>query len=196
MQNESFKDMKFRKVNLSDLKELLDIYGFYVENTDATFEYDVPTLDEFTNRMKDICREYPYIVCEYKDKIVGYAYAHQFKPGKAYRWSVELTVYLHKDYLGLGIGTKFYELLIEILKLQNVKIMYGCVTSSNERSIKLHEKMGFKMIGVYHNSGYKLGKWIDVTWFEQSIGNQDVKPDEFVNFNDLDQDLLLLSMIR
>ena len=195
MQNQSFKDInkdiRFRKVNSKDIKELLKIYGYYVENTDATFEYEVPSLDKFTNRMKDICKEYPYIICEYKDKVVGYAYTQQFKPGNAYRWSAELTVYLHKDYLGLGIGTKFYELLIEILKLQNVMIMYGCVTSSNQRSIKLHEKMGFNLIGVYHNSGYKMGKWIDVTWFEQSIGAQDVEPGEFVNFNDLDQDLVL-----
>ena len=98
---------------------------------------------------------------------------------------------MHKDYLGLGIGTKFYELLIEILKLQNVKIIYGCVTSGNKRSIKLHEKMAFNMIGIYHNSGYKMGKWIDVTWFEQSIGAQDVEPGEFVNFNDLDQELVI-----
>ena len=188
---QSFKYIKFRKVDLSDMEKLLAIYGYYVENTDATFEYDVPTLDEFTHRMKDICREYPYIVCEYKGKVVGYAYAHQFKPGNAYRWSAELTVYLHKDYLGLGIGTRLYELLIDILKLQNVKIIYGCVTSSNERSIKLHQKMGFNLIGVYHNSGYKMGKWIDVTWFEQSIGAQDVEPGEFVNFNDLNQNLVL-----
>lgn len=82
---QDFKDIKFRKVDVSDMAELLDIYGYYVENTDATFEYEVPTLEDFTDRMKDICKEYPYIVCEYKDKVVGYAYAHQFKPGNAYR---------------------------------------------------------------------------------------------------------------
>lgn len=190
VQNQIFKEIKFRKVKMSDAKDLLDIYNFYIENTVATFEYDTLFLDEFTSRIEDICKEYPYIVCEYKDKIIGYAYAHQFKSRQAYRWSSELTIYLHKDYLGLGIGKKFYSLLIEILKLQNVKVLYGCVTSNNEKSIKLHEKLGFDMIGVYHNSGYKMEQWLDVTWFEKFIGNQEGKPEQFINFNDLDQELI------
>ena len=102
--NVLLEDIKFRTAELSDAKELLEIYAPYVTDTAITFEYDIPSLDEFAGRIKDISSEYPYIVCTYKDKIVGDAYAHRHMERAAYGWNVESTIYLDMNYKSLGIG--------------------------------------------------------------------------------------------
>ena len=83
-----------RFAQLSDAPALLSIYAHYVENSVITFEYDVPSLEEFEGRMMKIQREYPYLVCEIDQNIVGYAYAHRHMERAAYQWNVELSVYL------------------------------------------------------------------------------------------------------
>ena len=98
------------------------------EDASITFEYDVPTFVEFKERIKNTLLEYPYIVCEYKNEILGYAYAHKVWMRAAYQWDAELSVYIDKDYTGNGLGKKLYKILIEILKLQNVVNLYGCLT--------------------------------------------------------------------
>lgn len=163
------KKVNFRFATAEDASKILEIYKYYIENTTITFEYDVPTFVEFKERIKNTLLEYPYIVCEYKNEILGYAYAHKVWMRAAYQWDVELSVYIDKDYTGNGLGKKLYKILIEILKLQNVVNVYGCVTYPNEKSDKLHESLGFKKVGIFENSGYKFGKWIGVTWFHKAI---------------------------
>ena len=168
--------MKLEKNNLvfrfaaeKDAKEILDIYKPYIENTTITFEYEVPTTEEFRERIREILEEYPYIVCVYEGKIIGYAYAHKIWSRAAYQWDAELSVYTDENYAGNGIGKKLYKILIEILKLQNVVNVYALVTYPNESSEKLHNYFGFKKVAFFENSGYKFGKWIGVTWFEKAI---------------------------
>ena len=100
--------MIIRIAELQDAEKILDIYKFYVENTDITFEYDVPTIEEFKNRMKNTLAKYPYIVAEDEGNILGYAYAGAFKSRKAYDWSVETSIYVKNGAAGHGIGTQLY----------------------------------------------------------------------------------------
>ena len=185
---ELLKDIKFRNVQLSDAKQLLEIYAPYVTDTAITFEYDVPSLEEFTERIKNISSEYPYIVCTYKDKIVGYAYAHRYMERAAYQWNVESTIYLDMNYKSLGIGRMLYTKLVELLKLQNIENVYACITTENEKSVKFHEKIGFKFIGIYPDTGYKFERWYDITWLGIRISDKNQKPKAIKNINDVEQD--------
>ena len=182
------KKVNFRFVTAEDASKILEIYKYYIENTTITFEYDVPTFVEFKERIKNTLLEYPYIVCEYKNEILGYAYAHKVWMRAAYQWDAELSVYIDKDYTGNGLGKKLYKILIEILKLQNVVNVYGCVTYPNEKSDKLHESFGFKKVGIFENSGYKFGKWIGVTWFHKAILEYEKKPRKLKKISQIDKE--------
>lgn len=175
----------------TDAENILKIYAPYVEETAITFEYDVPSFEEFRDRIAHISSEYPYIVCEVDGIIIGYAYAHRHMERAAYQWNAELSVYIDKSHLRGGLGKALYGALIDILKLQNVRNVYGCVTSPNENSEKLHEYFGFSKLGVYHNAGYKCGAWHDVEWFEKSIGEYDDNPKTFVGIKAIDAHLII-----
>ena len=178
--DEILKDIKFRLADVSDTKEILDIY------TAITFEYDIPSIEEFRGRIEHISLEYPYVVCTYKDEIIGYAYAHRYGERAAFQWDVELSIYLDMNYKSLGIGKILYNKVIEILKLQNVQNIYACITSANDKSIKFHEKMGFEFIGIFKDTGYKFDKWYDITWFGMRVKDKNEKPAKVKNIKDID----------
>ncbi|MDB1955991.1 GNAT family N-acetyltransferase [Clostridium tertium] len=183
-------DIKIRMASENDAEEILRIYAPYVKNTIITFEYEVPTVDEFKKRIRKISKDYPYLVCTLDDKIIGYAYSYRHKERAAYQWNVELSVYIDNAYLRYGLGKAFYTALIEISKLQNIKNIYGVVTSNNMNSEKLHEYFGFKKLGIYYNTGYKFGKWHDVTWFEKSINEEYCEPKPLKSIKDVDNGLV------
>ena len=95
-----------RDAKLSDAPRLLEIYSYYVKNTAITFEYNVPSLEEFRHRMKNITLRYPYIVLEADGKVMGYAYAGSFIGRAAYDWSCEMTVYLDRTAKKTGLRQK------------------------------------------------------------------------------------------
>ena len=186
--------MKLKKENLifrfateGDAEEILGIYKPYIENTTITFEYEVPAVEEFRERIRETLEKYPYIVCTYDEKIIGYAYAHRIWSRAAYQWDVELSVYTDGNYAGNGIGKKLYKILIEILKLQNVVNVYALITYPNENSEKMHNYFGFKKIAVFEKSGYKFGKWIGVTWFEKAISEHAKNPKPLKKISEIDK---------
>lgn len=181
--------MKVRFATTKDTISILKIYEEYID-TPITFEYKLPTEKEFEERIKEIIKEYPYIVCEQEGKVVGYAYAHKYKERKAYDFDVELSIYISKSYTSKGEGKKLYNILIEILKLQNIKNVYACVTMPNEKSEKLHKSLGFKSIGVFYNTGYKCDTWLDVKYFEKIIGEHEENPPSFISIDKIDKEKL------
>ena len=166
-----------RTVTKKDVNALLKIYTPYVKNTAITFEYDVPSVYEFLKRIKTIKRKYPYVVIEVDGKIKGYAYAYVFKDRDAYRFSVEVSIYVDELERGKGYGKMLYDYLERKLSEMGIKNLYACIASiknpdkylSND-SIKFHEQMGYKLIGVFHNCGYKFNRWYDMVWMEKIIG--------------------------
>jgi L-amino acid N-acyltransferase YncA len=181
--------MILRFASCDDAEKLLDIYREYID-TPITFEYTLPSVQEFRKRISDITEFYPYIVCEEDGTAVGYAYAHRCMERAAYQWNAELSVYIKKDYTSKGLGKILYGALTEILKLQGIRNVYGCVTVPNEKSEGLHTKMGFKKIGIYRNTGYKNGAWRDVCWFEKQIGEYDIEPREIASVHTIHTDAL------
>ena len=160
---------RIRPATAADAPALLAIYRPYVEHTAVTFEYEVPSVEEFARRIETISSFYPYLVWEEDGAILGYAYATRLKERAAYQWNVELSVYLPQNVCRTGIGTALYSALIELLLLQGVQNFYGCVTMPNAASDALHRKLGFSLANVWHHCGYKLGQWHDVAWYEMTV---------------------------
>ena len=184
--------MIIEKVKLEDAKELLAIYAPYVENTAISFECEVPSITEFKNRITKISSILPYIKAVENKEIVAYAYASKFKERKAYDWSVETTVYVKKNYRGKGIGKALYQALEKSLKKIGILNMNACiaVTKCNDEhltndSFYFHEKMGFTLVGTFHDSGYKFNTWYDMIWMEKFIGEHK-KNQEAVSFGKWD----------
>lgn len=168
--------MTVRFAEEEDSRELLRIYGEYI-HTPVTFEYRLPTEEEFGERIRNVKKEgYPYLVWEEDGRIAGYAYAHRAFERAAYQWDAELSIYLAESCTCRGAGGKLYDMLLELLKLQGVRTVYGCVVSPNPRSERLHERMGFRRIGLFRDTGYKNGEWLDVVWFEKKIGSFEEQP--------------------
>lgn len=163
--------INLRVANISDAKALSVIYKYYVENTTISFEYTAPDVNEFSKRITDKLEKYPFIVAEEDGCVIGYAYASAFRERAAYGWGAELSVYIDKNKRHHGIGTRLYTALIDILKLQNFVSLYAGVTTPNPASAALHEKFGFNVVGTYHAVGYKKEQWLDVVWYEKTIGD-------------------------
>lgn len=181
--------MRIRFATVSDSKMIRKIYSQYID-TPITFEYVLPSEAEFTERVKEIITIYPYLVCEENGHIIGYAYAHRQKERMAYQWNAELSVYLDNAYVARGIGRKLYSILIELLKMQGIKTIYGGVTIPNKKSETLHLALGFNLIGIYHNTGYKCGKWHDVAWFEKEIAPYGQNPQPVIPIHKLSKEAL------
>ena len=167
--------MRIRFAHPEDSGKILKIYAQYIE-TPITFEYVLPSEAEFAQRIADISDFYPYLVCEKGTEITGYAYAHRHMGREAYQWNAELSIYLDRPFASAGLGKKMYGMLIDILRLQGIKAVYGGVTSPNEKSEALHKTLGFQVFGICRKAGYKAGKWHDVTWFEKAIAEYDDFP--------------------
>ena len=159
-----------RQAAVGDAAALLDIYAPYIRDTVITFEYDVPTAEEFAARIGETVALHPYLVCERDGRPVGYAYAHRIRERAAYDWATELSIYLAPEAQGQGVGTALYRCLIDLLEQQRLRILYGCVTLPNGKSQKLHEKLGCSLGGVGHGSGGTFGGGQGGGWFEKRLG--------------------------
>ena len=178
------QEITFHLAKEEDAAELLTVYEPYL-STGSTFETELPSVEEFRRRIREISSFYPYLAARRGGRIVGYAYAHRQLERAAYRWNAELSVYLAPNERGHGLGRTLYEKLIAILKLQNIQTVYAIVTSPNAASEHLHEGMGFHPSGRFEEAGYKDGKWYGTTWYDKVIGTPHAAPKEIVSLWEL-----------
>lgn len=143
-----------RMATVEDASALLEIYAPYVKDTAITFEYSVPSEEEFRRRIECVLSKYPYLVAEKEGEIVGYAYASPFHIRAAYEWAVETSIYIKKDKKNQGIGKKLYEELERLLKLQNILNLYACIAYPEtedeyltKNSVHFHQHLGYRMVG-------------------------------------------------
>lgn len=160
----------------ADAEELLKIYTPYVLKTAITFEYEVPSPDEFRGRIAQILTRFPYLKAVKDGAITGYAYVSPFKSRAAYDWAVETSIYVDENCRGCGVGHRLYEALEEILKQQNIINLEACIAYPNPESIRFHEKYGYKTVAHFTKCGYKLGKWYDMIWMEKMLGEHPQEP--------------------
>lgn len=162
----------------TDLPQILDIYGPYILNTATSFEYTVPTLEEFTQRFREITAQFPWLVWEEAGKISGYAYASLPFGRAAYRWCAASSIYLSPDAQGKGIGQKLYGALDRLLTQQGYRKTYAIITSDNPGSLCFHEKQGFRFVARFPECGVKFSKLYDVVWMEKFLNSGEI-PDIF-----------------
>lgn len=175
--------VKLRRAVPEDAPRLVEIYGYYVEKTAISFEYTVPSPEEFRGRMERIMRRYPYLVAEVDGRVAGYAYAGAFVGRAAYDWACELTIYLDHDARKHGMGRALYEALADRLQAMGILNLYACIgypQAEDEyltrNSARFHEHLGFALVGTFHNCGYKFGRWYNMVWMEKIIGEH--RPDQ------------------
>lgn len=169
-----------RPVTVADAAELVSIYAPYVEQTAVTYEYEVPSVEEFQGRIANTTKNYPYLAAVENGVILGYAYASAFHPRAAFRWTAEVTVYLRKEAHGRGIGRMLYEALEEKLKQQNVQTAIALIADPNPESVAFHEKMGYRVAGRLTNCAYKLGQWRGMYYMEKFLGEHAGEPESFL----------------
>ena len=183
------KRMEIRAAELSDAGRLLEIYALYVKNTAITFEYVVPGEEEFRNRIRNVLEKYPYLVAVEDGKILGYAYVSAFKERAAYDWAVETSIYVNQSARRQGIGRSLYDALEKILKEMNILNMNACIGYPKEEdeyltraSVEFHERMGYRLVGEFHDIGYKFGRWYNMVWMEKMIGEHQEHPESVRTF--------------
>ena len=171
----------------SDARQVAAIYYPYVLNTPITFESEPPDGHEMSSRMENVLTSYPWIVCVHDDEVMGYAYGSQFRTREAYDWSVETTVYVREAAHGLGIGSALYTSLLECLRLQGYVSAVGVIALPNDKSVMLHEKLGFREGGILPSAGYKNGTWYDVGLWWKKLHNPPAHPETPLKISDLVQ---------
>lgn len=179
--------MNIRTATPADAPQLLHIYAPYVENTSITFEYMVPSVEEFAGRIRHTLEKYPYLAAEENGVLQGYAYASAFKERAAYDWSVETSIYVREGMEHKGIGTALYHALEELLAKQNICNLCACIAFPNPASIAFHESFGYKTVAHFHASGFKQHAWSDMIWMEKELCPHTIPPGPFIPFPELQE---------
>ncbi len=169
---------QIRMATGGDAEATRDIYAPFVAMSTVSFEAEPPDATEMARRISHQLETHPWLVCGDDERILGYAYAGEFRVRAAYRWSCEVSVYLAHEAQGAGLGRRLYRALFDLLARQGYRQAFAGVTLPNPASVALHESMGFEPIGVYRDVGFKLGAWHDVGWWQLALGDErgDPKP--------------------
>jgi phosphinothricin acetyltransferase len=155
-----------RPARLDDAAKIAEIYNEFIRDTVITFEEQPVSAAEMAARVEGVTAKLPWLVTEEAGSIAGYAYAMPWKTRSAYRFTVETTIYLAPQCAGRGLGRELYTALLGELRTRDVHCAVGCIALPNDASIALHEKLGFRKIGEFQEVGWKLGRWVDVGYWE------------------------------
>jgi len=167
-----------RLATVDDAPQIHAIYTPIVSDTAVSFEFEPPSVEEMRRRVETTLLTLPWLVCE-GDGVIGYAYAGVFRSRPAYQWSVEVSVYVHAAHRGKGVARALYTSLFECLRVQGHRTALAGIVLPNPASVALHERMGFRSVGIVHHGGCKLRAWHDVGWWElslQSLPNPPPRP--------------------
>jgi L-amino acid N-acyltransferase YncA len=158
-----------RRATEQDSSAIAAIYAPYVRDTAISFEEIPPTAAQMSERVRATLSTHPFLVFQEADAIIAYAYASRHRDRAAYRWSVDVAIYVAPHVHRRGIGRALYTRLLEILERQGFHSAYAGITLPNEKSVGLHEAMGFQPVGTYDEVGFKLDRWWDVGWWRRPL---------------------------
>lgn len=171
-----------------DAEAVSAIYRPVVEESHTSFESRAPEVSEMASRMERILRILPWLVADEEGRVVGYAYAAPHRERAAYRWSVDVSVYLHENARGRGVGRRLYDRLLEILGAQGYVNVYAGIALPNPASEALHKAIGMELIGIYRQVGFKFGRWWDVAWYGMRLPTSGEAPSEVVPLPELSEE--------
>jgi phosphinothricin acetyltransferase len=155
-----------RLVKDGDAKNIAGIYNHYVRETVITFEERPVSIGEMAGRIAKVSAKYPWFVMEEDGDVSGYAYVNTWKERYAYRYAAELSIYLKAGLEGKGRGTELMQILLDAVRKTELHALVAGITLPNEKSVALHEKFGFVKIARFNEIGFKLGRWLDVGYWE------------------------------
>lgn len=186
-------NIRIRVATPDDAEALLALYAPYVTETAISFEYTVPSLDEFRARIERTLENYPYLVAEFRGVILGYAYTSPFVGRAAYAWSAETSIYIDKHCRHKGLGRALYDKLEAISHLQGLTNLYACIgvpeTDDDpyltRNSADFHAHLGYRFVGEFRRSGYKFNRWYHMIWMEKFIADHPQQPQPVRPFSQL-----------
>jgi L-amino acid N-acyltransferase YncA len=158
-----------RSASEGDAPALLALYRPFVEATAVPFETVAPTIGEFAARIAKALAGWRWLVAEREVQCIGYAYGSSYRERAAYRWSVEVSAYVHPSHQHQGVGRALYFKLLEALAQQGFCNACAGITPPSEGSVALHRSVGFESIGLFKAVGRKFGNWHDVAWFQRAL---------------------------
>jgi phosphinothricin acetyltransferase len=180
----------------TDAEQLAAIYGPYCEQTSISFEETAPSAEEMRGRVAKVLAFYPWLVCEHKGLVAGYVYAGPHRERPAYRWSVDLSVYVRPEQQRCGVARALYTTLFHLLVVQGFFKGYAGITLPNPASVTLHEALGFTPVGVYRGVGFKRGAWHDVSCWQRTLQPEVSGPDVPVSFKTVHHTLAWAEALR
>lgn len=158
-----------RVATTQDAQAVAAIYDPIVSDTAISFELQPPGPAEMERRIAQVLTFAPWLVETEGGVVRGYAYASRHRERAAYQWSIDVAVYVGAAHRGQGVGTGLYSALFPILRRQGFFAAYAGITMGNPASVRLHESVGFRSVGVYRAVGYKMGAWHDVGWWQLDL---------------------------
>ena len=168
---------EIRLASPEDAAQIQAIYAPVVRETAISFEYEPPSVEEMRRRVEStLSKGYPWLVLDRSGEILGYAYGATHRERAAYRWSAEVSVYIHPAWHRRRIGRALYTSLFGVLRLQGFRNVFAGATQPNPGSVGLHEAMGFQEIGLFRRIGYKFGQWHDVRWWGLALSEYPAEP--------------------
>ena len=176
-----------RVATSEDVRSMLEIYGQVVLETVISWEYEVPSQADFSDRLGRIQNlGFPWICTEESGQIQGYCYASPFRERYGYRFGCESTIYVRAGQRGSGLGRKLYECLFEILRRQSFAVVIAGIAHPNPESQGFHEKLGFERVGLHERIGYKFGSWHSVAFYQRDLVPRDsIEVEAPIRFNTL-----------
>jgi len=162
---------RIRVATTDDAATCLDIYAPYVTDGAISLEYEVPTVQQMTARIRNALLAHTWLVLERDDEVVGYAYGHTFSPRAGYAWTCETSIYLRQGLRRTGAGRALYAELLPRLTELGFRRAFAGITLPNDASLGLHRAFGFEPAGTYRRVGWKHGRWHDVAWLQRDLGD-------------------------
>jgi L-amino acid N-acyltransferase YncA len=159
-----------RPVTKADAAQICAIYNHYIETSVISFELTPVSIEQMVLRIEQIdALGLPWLVATDGEQLLGYAYATTWKARIAYRFSVEISIYLAQQGTAKGIGTALYQALFKALEAQEIHAVVACIALPNAHSVALHEKFGMRKVGHFEEVGQKFDKWLDVGYWQLNL---------------------------
>lgn len=173
-----------RIATVEDATAVNETYGYYIERSLANFGEQNKTVVERAKEINELLQMYPFFIAEDESgRFLGFACAEPYRPKSGYRYTAELTIYLHPDTpKGCGVGTALYEKLLGCLTVQGFRIAVGVIHDQNQGSLALHRRFGFEQVGSLRNYCYKHGQWVGAVILEKVLNPFDDEPKELIPF--------------
>jgi phosphinothricin acetyltransferase len=161
--------VEIRLATSDDAPGILAIYAPFCASSHVSFETVPPTEAAMRERIARITEQFPWLVCEIDGEIAGYVYASQHRERAAYRWAVDVAVYVADAHRRRSVGRALYTSLLALVRDLGYFQAYAGITLPNSGSVGLHQAMGFEQVAFFPNVGFKMGQWRDVGWWRLQL---------------------------